>query len=200
MVGHPDLAPPGLAVAGRAPNWEAAERVRWVRGLQPLARRLLTELAWESDPHTGLVSPGEEALLAGRVESHVTSMRHALRGLIDTGHVQRVRRGGRGRPAVYRVTPRLPVGAPPRPAATGPRRIPAPVAAGTAGGGASRSSLGTTSVSPDRTAARAWSSPGPAPVGAGHPAVEVDPLGGHGEVEQDLPLRGDVLLVCEQRA
>ncbi len=112
MLPQPDPAPPGPAVVtSRAPNWEAAERVRWVRGLQPLQRRLLTELAWESHPHTGLVSPGDEALLAARLESHVTSMRNALRGLIDAGHVQRVRRGARGRPAVYRVTPRLPADA-----------------------------------------------------------------------------------------
>src|SRR6266705_6606155 len=60
---------------------------------------------------------------------------------------------------------------------------------------ASRSSLGTTRVSPSRTAARAWSRPGTGAVGAGEAVVEVDPLLGNAEFGQPLLLGGEVLFV-----
>jgi hypothetical protein len=126
-AGYPGTAPaaasdpPGGVGQPRRVNWVAAERVRWIRGLRPVQRRLLGELAWESASDTGLVCPGSEEALAARVEAHVTSMRNALHALIEAGHVHRVRRGARGRPAVYRIPHQSPAAtADPAPAAGRP--------------------------------------------------------------------------------
>jgi hypothetical protein len=53
--------------------------------------------------------------------------------------------------------------------------------------------LGTTSVSPARTAARAWSRPGALPVGAGQPVVEIDAFFRDAELAQPVALRGEIL-------
>src|SRR4051812_34022720 len=60
---------------------------------------------------------------------------------------------------------------------------------------ARRSSLGTTSVSPVRTAASAWSRPGAGAVRAGEPAIHVDALGRDPKLFKSGPLGGEVLLI-----
>lgn len=60
---------------------------------------------------------------------------------------------------------------------------------------ASRSSFGTTRVSPARTAAEGLIEAGPVAVGAGEFMVEVDAILGHTETEQDLAPGGEVLFV-----
>jgi hypothetical protein len=53
--------------------------------------------------------------------------------------------------------------------------------------------LGTTRVSPARTAARALVQAGPGPAGAGEPLVEVDPVFRDAETSEDLALSGEVV-------
>jgi hypothetical protein len=60
---------------------------------------------------------------------------------------------------------------------------------------ARRSSFGTTSVSPARTAAKAWSEAGTGAGRAGEPTVRVDALGRNPELFKGGPLGGEVLLV-----
>jgi hypothetical protein len=58
---------------------------------------------------------------------------------------------------------------------------------------ASRSSSGTTRVSPARTACEGLVEAGPAAVGAGQSLVQVDPVGGDAESGEGLALGGEVL-------
>ena len=60
---------------------------------------------------------------------------------------------------------------------------------------ASRSSFGTTRVSPRRTAASAWSSPGLARLSAGEAVIDVDPVCWRRRVGERRALGGEVLFV-----
>jgi hypothetical protein len=55
--------------------------------------------------------------------------------------------------------------------------------------------LGTTRVSPERTAARGLVQAGAVAAGAGEPVVKIDSIRGDAKAEQELALGGEVLFV-----
>jgi hypothetical protein len=77
---------------------------------------------------------------------------------------------------------------------TPPAASESPIARASGTDRASRSSLGTTSVSPWRTAARLAAGRAAA-VAAGHPVIEVDPVVADPELAQRVTLGGEFLLI-----